>query len=157
MGTLLPFFKWCDSTAVALAIRNSRVLFPIVESIHLLALTALLGTIIVLDLRLLGAGLRTQPLPLVARSLEPLTLGSLLTMLVTGFLLFSSEAMKCYESPPFRVKMTVLALALAFHGTVFRRAVRSDTLGRARSVSTALLSLILWFGVATAGRAIGFY
>src|SRR5690242_9781435 len=58
VSKLLPFFRWCDSTAVAETIRNSRVLFPLVESIHLLGLTVLLGTIIVLNLRLAGAGLR---------------------------------------------------------------------------------------------------
>jgi hypothetical protein len=157
METLLPLFKWCDSTAVGIAIRNSRVLFPIIESIHLLALTVLLGTILVMNLRLLGVGLRDQPISSVARSLAPLTLGGLLTMLVTGFLLFASEAMKSYESPPFRFKMVALGLALLFHGTVFRGAVRSETAGRLRSAATAMVSLTLWFGVAVAGRAIGFY
>jgi len=157
MHALLPFFQWCNDTAAGAAIRNSRVLFPIIESIHLLALTVLLGTILVMDLRLMGAGLRRQPLPLIARSLSPLTFWSLVTMLVTGFLLFSSEAMKSYESPPFRVKMVMLALALLFHFVVFRSAVKSETLGRVRSTATALASLSLWFGVAVAGRAIGFY
>jgi hypothetical protein len=157
MHILLPFFQWCNDTAVGAAIRNSRVLFPIIESIHLLALTVLLGTILVIDLRLMGAGLRKQALPFVARSLSPLTLWSLLTMLVTGFLLFASEAMKSYDSPPFRVKMVMLGLALLFHFTVFRVAVQSETRGRIRSLATAVASLTLWFGVAVSGRAIGFY
>jgi len=157
MQTLLPFFQWCNETAIGVAIRNSRVLFPIIESIHLLALTVLLGTIVVLDLRLMGAGLRRQPVPFVARSLGPLTFWSLLAMLVTGFMLFASEALKSYASPPFRVKMVLLALAVLFHWTVFRGAVNSATLGRIRSVATALVSMTLWFGVAMAGRAIGFY
>ena len=157
MHALLPFFQWCNDTAIGAAIRNSRTLFPIIESIHLLALTLLLGTIVVLDLRLLGAGLRKQPLPLIARALSPLTFWSLLTMLATGFLLFASEAMKSSDSPPFRFKMVALALALVFHLGVFRVAVNSETLGRVRSVVTATLSLTLWFGVAVAGRAIGFY
>src|SRR5271168_1790567 len=98
MRTLLPFFEWCDGTAVGQAIRNSRVLFPIVECLHLFALTVLLGTVIALNLRLAGAGLRTQPLSSVARSLAPLTSWSLVGMLVTGSLLFCSEALKCYAS-----------------------------------------------------------
>ncbi len=51
------FFQWCDSTSVANAIRDSRFLFPIIESIHILALAVLLGTVIVVGLRLLGVGL----------------------------------------------------------------------------------------------------
>jgi hypothetical protein len=158
MHTLLPFFEWCDSTAVGQAIRDSRLLFPIIESLHLFALTVLLGTVVVLNLRLLGAGLRKQPMPLVARSLSPLTFWSLLVMLITGALLFCSEALKCYDSPPFRVKMVALFLAIVFHWTVFYRVVNSpDAPARWQLTATAMVSMILWFGVAAAGRAIGFY
>jgi hypothetical protein len=158
MHTLLPFFTWCDSTAVGQAIRDSRFLFPIIESLHLFALTVLLGTVIVLNLRLLGAGLRSQPMPLVARSLAPLTFWGLLAMLATGALLFCSEALKCYENPPFLVKMIVLFLAIVFHWTVFRPTVNSPAEpARPRRIATAVVSMMLWFGVATAGRAIGFY
>lgn len=120
MQTLLPLFQWCDNTTIGQTIRDSRVLFPIIESLHLFALTLLLGTIIVLNLRLLGAGLRRQP---VARSLAPLTLQGLLVMLITGVLLFCSEAMKCYENPPFLIKMVTLPVAIVFHWTVFRPAI----------------------------------
>jgi hypothetical protein len=158
MRTLLPFFTWCDSTAVGQAIRDSRFLFPIIESFHLLALTVLLGTILVLNLRLLGAGLRSQPIPLVARSLAPLTFWSLMVMLATGSLLFCSEALKCYDSPPFFVKMVALFLAIVFHWTVFRPSINAPTEPqRPRRIATATGSMILWFGVAVAGRAIGFY
>src|SRR5271167_1199830 len=118
MHRLLPFFEWCDSTTIGQAIRDSRFLFPIIESLHLFALTVLLGTVVVLNLRLLGAGLRRQPLALVARALAPLTSWSLLAMLITGALLFCSEALKCYDSPPFLVKMVTLFLAIVFHWTV---------------------------------------
>ncbi len=158
MSNLLPFFKWCDGTAIGQAIRNSRVLFPIIESIHLFALTVLLGTVIVLNLRLIGTGLRGQRLPSVARSLAPLTFWSLATMLVSGSLLFVSEALKCYENPPFRFKMVILCAAIVFHWSVFRPAVNSPgAAGRTRRIATALVSLTLWFGVGVAGRAIGFY
>jgi hypothetical protein len=158
MHTLLPFFKWCDGTAAGQAIRDSRFLFPIIESLHLFALTVLLGTVVVLNLRLLGAGLRTQPMALVARSLAPLTFWSLLAMLATGSLLFCSEALKCYDSPPFLVKMVALFLAIVFHWTVFRPTVNSIAEpARPRRIATVMVSMMLWFGVATAGRAIGFY
>jgi hypothetical protein len=79
-------------------------------------------------------------------------------MLATGSLLFCSEAMKCYDSPPFLVKMATLFLAIVFHGTVFRSTVNSQSEpARPRRIATAATSLFLWFGVAAAGRAIGFY
>jgi hypothetical protein len=158
MQALLPFFEWCDATAVGQTIRNSRFLFPIIECLHLFALTVLLGTVIVLNLRLVGVGLRTQPLPLLTRSLAPFTFRSLLAMLITGSLLFCSEAMKCYASPPFMVKMATLFLAIVFHWTVFRPTMDTPVEpGRTRRFTTAMVSMILWFGVAVAGRAIGFY
>jgi len=155
--SLHPFFQWCDSTAVGEAIRDSRVIFPIVESIHLLALTVLLGSILVLNLRLLGSGLRSQQVESVAKSLAPLTFWSLLTMLVSGALLFCSEALKCYENPPFWAKMEMLAAAIVFQYTFVRYAARSARAKRPQHILAACGSLALWFGVAAAGRAIGFY
>ncbi len=154
-----PFFEWCDQTAVGEAIRDSRFIFPIVESIHLLALTVLLGSVVVLSLRLLGGGLRSQSIPDVARTLAPLTLGGLLTMLGTGALLFCSEAMKCYENPPFWFKMEALGLAILFHYTFVRSTTRSEeaAASRVRTAVAAVGSLLLWFGVGAGGRAIGFY
>jgi hypothetical protein len=157
MPHLRPFFEWCDGTAAGQAIRDSRVLFPIIESIHLFALTVLLGTILVLNLRLLGWGLRGQSVLSVARSLRPLTFWGLLTMIASGSLLFVSEALKCYENPPFLFKMAMLFLAIVFQWTVARATVHAEGAGRIRSAATAVVSLALWFGVGMAGRAIGFY
>src|SRR5579863_8580733 len=98
MKPLRPFFEWCDHSALGEAIRNSRVLFPAIETIHLLALTVLLGTILVLNLRLLRRALTTQPLDAVAASLAPLIQWSLATMIVSGSMLFASEALKCCEN-----------------------------------------------------------
>lgn len=158
MHILRPFFQWCDATVVGGAIRNSRFLFPIIESLHLLALTVLLGTVVVLNLRLVGAGLRGQPASLIARLLAPLTFWSLIGMLATGSLLFCSEALKCYDSPPFFVKMAALFLAIVFHWLVFRPVLNSPMeKAQAWRIATAATSMMLWFGVAMAGRAIGFY
>jgi hypothetical protein len=154
-----PFFAWCDNLPVAIAIRNSRVLFPIIESIHILALAVLLGTVIIVSLRLLGFGLTQRPIWDVYSTVAGLRNGALIVMVTTGFLLFCSEAMKCYENPPFWAKMIMLAAAVLFQYTVLRWiAHRPDTsLKRIRAASAALLSLLLWFGVGAAGRAIGFY
>jgi hypothetical protein len=153
------FFMWCDGTALAQAIRDSRFLFPIIESIHILALAVLLGTVIMVSLRLLGFGLTQRPVSDVYRTLSGLRNGALVTMLITGSMLFCSEAAKCYDNPPFWAKMMTLAAAVVFQYTVVRSTSNKPplSLGRLRTVTAASLSLFLWFGVGAAGRAIGFY
>src|SRR5215471_18888780 len=118
MHFLVPFFKWCDSTWVGETIRGSRIYFPIIETFHLLALTVLFGGVLVLNLRLCRLMMKHQPVQQVAEDLSPWTLWSLGVILVSGILLFLSEAMKCYASEPFQVKMVFLFLAIVFHFTV---------------------------------------
>src|ERR1043165_2518892 len=108
---LRPLFEWFDGLSLSVAIRNSRVLFPIIESIHILALAVLLGSVLLCSLRLLGMGLKQRAVPDVYRTLAGMRNWSFATMLATGFLLFCSEAIKCYESPPFIAKMITLAMA----------------------------------------------
>src|ERR1051325_11513080 len=102
---LFPYFEWCASTSLSQAISQSTWAFAVIESVHLLALSLIGGAVLMLDLRLLGLGLRGATVEEVARDAQPWLVGSLIVMLVTGFLLFMSEPVKCYYSLPFRVKM----------------------------------------------------
>jgi len=156
--SLLPFFQWCYQTALGEEIRESIWLFPVIEAFHLVGLGVVIGAVLMVDLRLLGAGLVKQPVAQLSAAVEPWLLGSLALMIASGTLLFLSEATKAYYSFPFWVKMTSLLLALLFTFTIRRRITRSGLttdrpqLGRA----IALISLSLWFGVAWGGRWIGF-
>jgi hypothetical protein len=155
---MLPFFQWCYQSAIGEEIRESIWLFPVIEAFHLLGLGLIAGAILMVDLRLLGAGLVKQPVAQLAAAVEPWLLGSLVLMITTGSLLFLSEATKAYYSFPFWVKMASLVLALLFTFTVRRRVTRAD-LGADRPLlgrTVALVSLTLWFGVAWGGRWIGF-
>jgi uncharacterized membrane protein YhdT len=155
---MLPFFQWCYQSAIGEEIRESIWLFPVIEAFHLLGLGLIAGAILMVDLRLLGAGLVKQPVAQLAAAVEPWLLGSLVLMITTGTLLFLSEATKAYYSFPFWVKMASLVLALLFTFTVRRRVTRAD-LGADRPLlgrTVALVSLSLWFGVAWGGRWIGF-
>jgi uncharacterized membrane protein YhdT len=155
---LLPFFEWCEATAFGQAVKTSAWAFAVTESVHLLALAAIGGAVLVVDLRLLGLGLRSQRVSDVARDAYPWMVGSLIVMLITGVILFMSEAIKCYYSTPFWVKMTSLALAMLFTFTV-RRTITMAEEGRVRPAIyklVALVSLALWFGVGAGGRWIGF-
>lgn len=155
---LLPFFEWCEDTAIGHAIRDSSWLFPAIESVHLLALALIGGAVLIVDLRLLGLGLRRQPVAQMARDAEPWLIGGLLVMLATGILLFTSESIKCYYNTAFWVKMTMLPLAMVFTATVRRRVAAADErrVGPVWGRLVGLFSLSLWFTVGAAGRWIGF-
>ena len=155
--SLLPLFEWLEMTGLGQLVRTSTWLFPVIESVHLLGLCALGGAVIVVDLRMLGAGLTSEPLPSLAASVHPWLVASLALLVLTGVPLFVSEAVKCFHNPSFWVKMTTLPLALLFTFTVRRRVATQP--GRDTSPTTRLVavaSLALWFVVAAAGRWIGF-
>ncbi len=156
---LLPFFQWCEDSAAGHMIRDSLWLFPVIESIHLLALGVIGGAVLVVDMRLLGLGLRRQPVALLSRDARPFLVGSLLVMLITGILLFTSESIRCYYSPPFWWKMRFLLFAIIFTFTVRQRVVRADEtrVGPLWGKLVGLISLSLWFGVGLSGRWIAFY
>ncbi len=154
---LLGVFEWCDATALGAAVRNSLWLFPTIEAVHLLGLSVLGGALLVVDLRLLGVGLKRQTIAELAEQMRPWLLGALVVMGATGFMLFLSEAIKCYYNDAFWMKITTLPVALMFSFTV--RARVAGTGGLDASMRTRLvgaISIALWFIVAAAGRWIGF-
>ena len=154
----LPFFQWAEKSAFGQAMQQSTWAFATIESIHLLALAAIGGAVLIVDLRLLGFGLTGQPVRELARDAQPWLVTSLLVLLVTGIALFFSESIKCYYSTPFAVKMVSLALAMLYTFTVRRKVLRLDET-RVRPLYyklAALVSLALWFGVGAGGRWIGF-
>jgi hypothetical protein len=155
---LLPFIEWVASSPLSKAISTSTWAFAVIESIHLLALSVIGGAVLIVDLKLLGYGIRTQTLEEVARDAQKWFLGSWTVMIVTGLLLFWSEPQKLYYSTPFAVKMICLLLGTIFALTV-RRKVTLAAEGRVPPIVmklVALVSLALWFGVGAGGRWIGF-
>ena len=81
---LLPFFQWCESTALGTAIRMSPWAFAVIESVHLLGLAVIGGAVLLVDLRMLGFGLKNQRIAEIARAAFPWLVGSLVVMLLTG-------------------------------------------------------------------------
>ena len=154
--TLYELFDWLELTSVGAAIRDSAWLFPVIEAGHLLGLAALGGSILVVDLRLLGVGLKDRPASYVLAQTSPWLVGSLAVMFATGIPLFLSEAVKCYSRPAFWVKMGALLLALAFTFGVRNRVLRRSGVLPRWGRAIAVCSLTLWLTVAAAGRWIGF-
>jgi hypothetical protein len=131
--------------------------FPVVESLHICGFTLLVGTIVILDLRLLGLRLRQQPVSELARALSPWIWAGLLLQLATGPYLFSGDPYEYAQITAFRVKMLLFLLALLFHFTVMRAAAATardaQPLGWRRPA--AVVSLGLWVAVMLAGLWIG--
>lgn len=154
---LLPFFEWFEATWIGDSIRQSLWLFPVIEAVHLLGLSVLGGALLVLDLRLLGAGLRQQPIAQLARDVRPWFIGAVAVMLLTGTALFASEAVKCYYNTSFWVKITTLPVALVFAFAVRDPIAFSAGMdANAKTRLVGLTSIVLWWVVAGAGRWIGF-
>jgi len=155
---LLPVFEWMESTPVAQTIRHSAKLIALLESIHLIGLTLLLGSILMVDLSLLGLGIGRSPASRIARELSGWTAAGLAIMLSSGPLILSSEAIRCYRTPAFWTKMALLAVAVIFHFTIHAKVVFEEPPARRLSARwTACLSLGLWISVALAGKAIAIF
>jgi hypothetical protein len=154
--SLYAVFERLERTAVGEGIRQSAWLFPAIEAVHLLGLALLGGAVLMLDLRLLGAGLVTQSPAALERQTRPWFYTALAVMVATGVPLGLSEALKLYDRPAFWVKMAALATALAFTFAVRNPYARCTKATGTASRTVALVSLALWLSVALAGRWIGF-
>jgi len=156
--SLEPLFLWIEKLWIGKAIAGTIWAFPLIETIHILAMTVMFGAMTVIDLRLVGLGLRRQTVSLLTRNLQPYMTWGLVIMLVSGFLLCASEAMKCFSNEGFRFKMDFLVPAVIFQFALFRWVTRQDDSKRSPVLGalSALLSFGLWMAVGVGGRAIGF-
>jgi len=145
-----------DASSLGAVLRQSTWMFAAMEVAHLLGLALLLGTTLAVDLRLLGAALRDQPVAAVAEGTRRWNTAGLLVMVGSGALLAAAEPLKLAASPPFAIKMALLGAAILYTYTVQRLIVRRPTPAFVARAS-AIVSLTLWFGVALAGRTIAFY
>ena len=162
MPFLQSFCQWLESTAVGTFISQSTWAFPTVETIHVFALVIVVGTIAIVDLRLLSVASRNRSVSQLSNDVLPVTWTAFCLAAVTGALLFSSNATHYLENWPFRIKMVLLALAglnmLYFHFMTYRTVHEWDDAARAPGGArlAGALSLVFWTGVVVLGRWIGF-
>src|SRR5947209_5147418 len=162
MPDLLALCERLDQSAMGTAVRESLWLFPAIETVHLLGMAALVGTVGVLDLRLLGWLMRRERVSELASRLLPWAWAGFALQVITGALLFSSEAVKVYGNPAFRLKMLLILLtgvhALVFHWIVNRDVASWDDSAvlPVKAKVSGLVSILLWVGIVAAGRFIGF-
>ena len=156
--SVLDFFERLQYSPLLVAMRSSSWTFPVIASLHLMGLALLGGAVLIVDLRLLGFGLRNQPLAQIARDAERWLLVSLAVLLPTGILQFMCfAATKYYYLTAFWVKMAALPLALLFTFAVRRTVAEADEtrMSPVWNKLVAVVSLSLWSTVAIAGRLIG--
>src|SRR5579863_3895121 len=117
------FFQWCEASFLGHWIKYSRWDFAILETFHIIGITVLIGSIVAVDIRLLGLGMRQLSTPQLAEELEPWSRVALGFTMVTGIPMFLSEAVRMGLNEPFFYKMILLCVALLIHFTIRRRAI----------------------------------
>ena len=152
---LITFFEWLGTTPWAQAMIAAQWVFPVVMSFHFIGFAVLLGTIGIVDLRLLGLGLSRVTAAELTETLDPWTRLGLAVMLITGFLMFSTEAVGYHFNPSFQFKMICLTAALIFHFTLRRLVVRPGAPAVAAKLA-AIFSLGIWSAVLFGGRFVAF-
>lgn len=154
--------KSIEASALATKIRDSLYLFPLIESAHVFGLALVFGTIVVIDLRLLGLASTQRPFQRVASGILKWTWTAFALTAATGALMFTTNARVYYHNVFFRTKMLLLLLTginmLVFELTAGRTIHRWDKSPSAPPVGKAVaaLSLAMWISIICMGRIIGF-
>lgn len=148
---MTAFAAWCQSTALAAAIRNAPWPFPVLEIFHIAGMVVLFGTVLLLNLRIFGLILRSEPVSGMARDLTPFTWAALGVQAASGALMFMASAVTLGERALFGVKIALVIVAVAYHFGVHRRLAigQEDRAGPLRF--SAAVSLVLWAGVVLIG------
>lgn len=158
--TLLHFCQWLATTPGSIALHQSRYMYLVVLTVHVLTLTLFVGTAVTIDLRLLGVTMSRVPVSEVVARLLPWTAAGFLVMIISGALLFYAAPLLRYQNIFFRLKMVVLVLAgvnaWVFRNTAYRRVAEwdLDPLPPRGARVAGGLSLVLWAAMILAGRMI---
>jgi Family of unknown function (DUF6644) len=157
---LQPYFQAMNDSEIAKFISESLWIYPLDQAIHLLFLALFAGSILILDILLLGYGMREQPVAKVARDSTPWVIIGFLGLVATGIPQLIQNAMREYYSDFFWIKMYVLPVALIYTFTIRRMVAQADE-GRvspAVQKVVGLVSILLWFGgVTVPSRLIGLF
>jgi len=153
--------RWLEGTEAAVYVAQSDWAFPIIETIHVIAIALVIGTISVVDLRILEWASAARPYRQIAAEVLPWTWATFCLAVLTGGLLFISQASEYFGNTAFRIKLILLMLAginmMTFEFVIARdpawdRDDRASLLGKI----AAAISLTLWISVVFFGRRIGF-
>lgn len=157
----MDVFHWLESSALAVNVRHSHLLYPVIEIVHIIGFVVLVGSAFLFDLRLLGLS-KNIPVTDLARHLLPLSRLSLLLVIPSGFLLFMTQAISLSTNDVFWTKLSLIFLAFLnagyFHLYTFRHVAgwnQSQPTAASAKVS-GIISILLWAGVITCGRFLAY-
>ena len=159
MSDVPAIIHWMQISDIGTGIRESIWLFPIVETTHVLALALSVGVLIWFDLRLMGWGMKHEPVSQIHKQVMPFAFVGFAIMMLTGVLLFWSEAEKCYLSGFFRLKVLFLILA-GLNAGIFELGTKKSIedwdkypVPPPKARMAGLISILSWTAVIIAGRA----
>jgi len=159
MSDVPAIIHWMQISDIGTGIRESIWLFPIVETTHVLALALSVGVLVWFDLRLMGWGMKHEPVSQIHKQVMPFAFVGFAIMMLTGVLLFWSEAEKCYLSGFFRLKVLFLVLA-ALNAGIFELGTKKSIedwdkypVPPPKARMAGLISILSWTAVIIAGRA----
>jgi len=159
--SLHDILTWVQNTGWATGIKESRLLFPIIEGSHIMALSFSVGMIMILDMRLLRISFRSETVSSIMEQLMPFTLAGFAVEMLTGVLLFLTQAVKAYGNTFFRIKMILLLLAginaVYYQVKYYPKMAEWDRTATPFGVRViAVMSLALWAGVIACGRTMAY-
>ena len=155
--SMLPFFEWMAQLRLSAFFLDNIWPTPIIQNVHLVAVCVFCGSVLLVDLRMMGRGLTETPLADLARAVEPWMIGSFVVLVLSGIPQMTSLALKQYYSPFFWWKMQSVLLGVILTVTVRRQLSRSTEadLGPVLPKMVAVASLALWTSVVIGARLIG--
>ena len=162
MHLLSVICQWLEQTYVGTTIRESLWLFPVIETIHIFGIILLVGGTSILDLRLMGLTFRDESVTKLAKRFLPWAWAGFITQVLTGLLMFASEATKMYINTAFQIKMLMIVAAgvnaLVFHSLAYQSVGKweNDPVAPVSARVAGLISILFWFGIVAAGRWIAY-
>lgn len=160
---LLHFVQWLNETPVSVFLRENDWAFALIETVHILGLGLSVGTILWVDLRLVGLTMTRYSATEVINQIEPWAIKGFIVMFVSGTLLLLAEPEKCYTRTSFRLKALMLILA-GINILYFNRRVRStlqecgqNVILPLRARAVGYVSMALWLGIIFCGRWMAYF
>lgn len=150
-----------EMSALGQAMRQWLWLYPAVETVHIVGIALLFGSIAVFDLRLIGFS-RSLPVRRLASHVLPWTLGSLVLIVPSGLAMFVAHATELIQSPVFALKICLIFVAAsnaaAYHAAAARRGLQWDAVERPPVLVrlAGAVSLVLWIAVIACGRLLAY-
>jgi Na+-transporting methylmalonyl-CoA/oxaloacetate decarboxylase beta subunit len=162
MHTLYALCQWLENTSMGTSVRESLWEFPLIETVHIFGIILLVGSTSILDLRLMGLAFKEDTVSKLAHRYLPWTWAGFVIQVVTGFLLFASEATKMEGNIAFQLKMLMIVLAglnaFIFHSIAYKSVGKweHDPVAPLSARFAGTFSILLWFGIVAAGRWIAY-